>query len=189
MATKLDIINAALTKLGLEPIATLSDNTKRAKQADTNYERLKRKLLRQHPWNFAKKRIELTADVGSSPVYGFNFQYSLPSDFLRLLQIESSYEDHAIEGDKLFYNDGEKINIQYVHDAAEALFDTDPLFEDLLAITLAHELSYGLVQNQSLKEQLAGEMARLMAESRLINAQSRGTPQDLGGDGLIIARL
>lgn len=185
MATDLSICNAALTKLGQEPITALNDNNKRAKLLDANYERIKRKLLRQHTWNFAKKRVELTAEL-TTPVFGFSHEFLLPSDWIRLLEIENTGYEHLEENGKILYNGGEKLKLVYIYDAPESQFDS--LFEDLFAVTLADELCFALVQSDAVKARLGVEMERLLGDARTTNAQSRGMPQEASSDELLWAR-
>lgn len=61
--TDVDICNSALDELGLEPIQSLDENNKRAKLCKRNYPLIRRKMLRAHPWNFARKRTTLEAEA------------------------------------------------------------------------------------------------------------------------------
>jgi len=60
--TDVDICNSALDELGLEPIKSLDEGSKRAKLCKRNYSIIRRKMLRAHPWNFARKRTTLEAE-------------------------------------------------------------------------------------------------------------------------------
>jgi hypothetical protein len=186
VASILGICNAALTKLGQEPITDITDNNKRAKLLNANYLRVKQKLLRRHPWSFAKKRVNLLAQV-TTPLYEFSHEYLLPVDFIRLDKLQFNTYEHAIEGNKLLYNGGDEINLVYICDADEADFDS--LFEDLLAHTLADEICLSLTQNQQLKSDLRAELEYLINETRSTNAQVRGTPQEIETDDFLLARL
>jgi len=62
MASDLEICNAALMRLGNEPIASFSDNSKRAKLCLAHYDRIKKDFISKHPWNFSLKKVELLAD-------------------------------------------------------------------------------------------------------------------------------
>ena len=58
--TNLDVANAALMKLGADPITSLSENSNRAKAMTARIEWCKWALLRMHHWNFAIKRVTLS---------------------------------------------------------------------------------------------------------------------------------
>ena len=185
MATKLGICNSALIKLGQEPITDLADNNKRAKLVNDNYDRIKRKLLRRHNWNFAKKRVKLHAD-STTPLYGYAHQFTLPSDFIRMVEIDKPGYEHAIEGSKLLFQGSDVVLMVYIFDADEYLFDS--LFEDLMATSLADELCIAMTQSQNLRQELRQELEYYLGETRSMNAQTRGTPQDPESDDLLIAR-
>jgi hypothetical protein len=63
-------------------------------------------VLRRHPWNCAVKRVTLSPDV-TSPGFDYAFQFTLPSDYLKVLQVgEYGAEvDYRIESGKLLSDD------------------------------------------------------------------------------------
>lgn len=65
-ASNVEIANSALSKLGAEQITSLSDNTRRAVAANLQFHKIRKNLLRSHPWNFAMKRQYLTKVKDSS---------------------------------------------------------------------------------------------------------------------------
>lgn len=62
MASDLEICNAALMRLGAEPIASFNDDSKRAKLCLAHYDRLKKDLISDSPWNFSLIKVEIDAD-------------------------------------------------------------------------------------------------------------------------------
>lgn len=65
MANKIDICNEALDKLGVETITSFSDDSKQARHCSRRYDRLRKKLLRSHWWNFAIKREILVSETST----------------------------------------------------------------------------------------------------------------------------
>ncbi len=59
-ATNEAICNSALGKLGAPEIASLSDNTRTAKLCNQAFHKIRKKLIRNHPWNFTMKRAVLS---------------------------------------------------------------------------------------------------------------------------------
>ena len=53
------------------------------------YEQARDITLRAHPWNEAKKRVIIAQDA-DKPVFGYDRQYTLPTDSLRLLRVNDS---------------------------------------------------------------------------------------------------
>lgn len=64
MATNsVEICNSALTLIGSRRIASLSDPSPEARNCLLNYDICRKAVLRDHPWNFATKRVDLTPGV------------------------------------------------------------------------------------------------------------------------------
>jgi len=171
MSTQLDICNSALIKLGAELITTIDDNNKRAKLCKSQYQKIKRKMLNETPWNFAIKREELEEN-GDTPLFGFGYSFDLPSDFIRGLDFETIKREWQREG-KTILADDSTVKIRYIADVAEDLFS--PTFEEVLALNLAYELSYAMVQSTAFREALLVDSERLLAKARSYDAQE-GTP-------------
>lgn len=185
MATQLEIANSALIKLGAEEVSSLSDNVKRAKLINEQYDKIKKRFLRSHPWKFAIKREKLT-DNGNTPVYGYAHEYDLPTGFLRLLQIENGESvDFTFENGKIL-SDSDEINARYIYDAPESNFDDNAA--ECLAFEIAIDICYALVQSLNFKQQLRQEYEQFKREARSYNGQ-QGKPQDLGADEWLTVRL
>ena len=174
-ATNVDIANSALSKLGAEEITSLSDNTRRAKLVNRQFDKIRKKLLRSHPWNFAIKRSALTEDA-SSPAFEYDNQFVLPSDFLRAVREEYKDTDFKVEGNLLLANQ-DSFNLVYIADITDPT-EFDATFDELFALTLAYELSYPLVQSMSLKDMLQKELMNFdLPDARSFDAQE-GQPEE-----------
>lgn len=69
MATNsVEIANNALTVVGTRRITALSDTSKEGRVCNDNYDISRKACLRLHPWNFAVKRVVLTATVINNAV-------------------------------------------------------------------------------------------------------------------------
>lgn len=99
MATKLEIFNSCFIKLGAELVSDTSADNKRNNLLNAIYDIMKAKQLREHPWNFAIKRAQLTPNT-AVPSYKFYSSYDLPSDYLKIKHVRYDY-DYAIEGSLL----------------------------------------------------------------------------------------
>lgn len=174
-----EICNMALRRLGAEKISDAQYTTpdsKRSNLVKDSYPLVIKRMLENHPWNFALVQAELSG--GSSPTYGYTYAHSLPSDYIRL----SRYEDDdvldlkfEIIGNK-FHTDEETLKLTYVGytvETTEALFT--PLFKRALALELAIEISYSLLQSAEQQEQIKAEAKEALRDARLVDAQS-GSP-------------
>ena len=103
MASVIQICNSALNQLGAGSITALTENSKNARLCNERYETVRDAVYRSHPWNCLIKRVQLAQD-SDTPAWGFSFQYTLPSDCLRVLQIKDYDADYKIEGRKLLIN-------------------------------------------------------------------------------------
>src|SRR5210317_1511007 len=112
MASVVDLCNSALNLLGASTISALTDDTKNARLCNQRYETVRNRIFRSHPWNCLIKRVQLAQD-SSAPVIEFSYQYTLPSDCLRVLKIHNGTTDsiqsdmeYKIEGRNIVTNEG-----------------------------------------------------------------------------------
>lgn len=68
LRTELQIANAALRKLGAEEVSSLSDTSKEAQVMNSRIGPAKQAVLRDHPWNFATRRIALESRVAGTTI-------------------------------------------------------------------------------------------------------------------------
>lgn len=173
MATSVvEICNRALQKLGAARITSLTENTPNARSCNVAYEVLKKAELRAHPWNFAIARAELAADA-TEPDWGRANSFTLPSDFLRLIddypELNLNSKDWQIEGKKILTNDSAPLYIRYIYDVTDPN-EFDALFVEALASRMAMELCEEITQSNS-KIQTASQMYKdTIREARRNNA-------------------
>lgn len=188
--SEVSICNSALTKLGVERIIDLSDNSKAARLCNEQYSIQRDMLLRSHPWNFAIKRATLALS-GTSPVHGFDNAFQLPNDYLRALHplsIEVGTITNIrwqIEGDKIVTDETEFL-LRYVAQITDtALFDA--MFTECLSLKIAAELAYPLVQSAALGERMEIKYQQFIKQVRSADAQE-GTPEQIGSDLWLLSR-
>lgn len=91
--TSTDICNLALSYLSKGKITSMEDNTEEAAQCKIHYEHDRRLLLRQYPWNFAKRVTKLALLADTMP--GFDYTYAYPAECLAVRFVFD--EEHAAE--------------------------------------------------------------------------------------------
>ena len=143
------------------------------------YDHTRRKLLRQHPWNFAIKRAELTASA-TAPLFGATAQFPVLADFLRLLRVVDE-DNRIISSDAYFFEnrqlmfrwaDDDVARIIYITDE-EDVTKFDDLFVDLLAVEIAMSIAYLVTQNNGNIERLAGIRKTLISAAKSIDGQEQ----------------
>lgn len=177
------ICNSALIKLGVERINSLLEDNERASVCAEQYPKMRDEVLYDHPWNFAIKRAELPLLV-STPVYGFDQEFTLPLDCLRVLEIDGNIE-FKIEGRKLLAND-DVAKIKYISRITDVSLFT-PKFDEALALRLASDLAWPLVQSRTLAEDMLKAYILWLKDGRSSDGQE-GTPEDIVADEWLLAR-
>lgn len=186
MATSsVEICNSALIKVGAERISALNESNVRARLCNEQYDKKRRNLLRQHPWNFAMDRATLAADV-TDPEWGYTYRYPLASTILRVLQIEAD-EPYEIEG-RYILTDAATVKIKYTKDITDTtLFDKN--FEEALASDIAADIAFALTKNATLTKQLKDEARLRLREARSFDAQEGNPESTIEVDEWITSRF
>lgn len=170
MSVDVDICNSALIKLGAERINSLNDDNKRARLCKEQYEKVKLRLLRSHPWKFAIKRT-LLSPVSTTLEFGTHNVFLQPEDCIRIVGIMSDYDTrkyttrwHKVEGRNIMY-ELDTLNLKYISKTTpEAYFDED--FKEALACSLAHDLCYAITQSGNMKSELFKECDFWVSQAR-----------------------
>jgi hypothetical protein len=154
-------------------ILTLNDDSVEGRLCTDLYSRLRDSLLRGHPWNFNKQRASLAILV-DVPVWEYENTFQLPSDLARILKTDIPYDQKwAREGNTILAN-RDAVNILYGKKITDAsLFDDQ--FSEVLAWKLASEICYPITQNASRSETVANSYKEMLREARSMNAQERGS--------------
>jgi len=125
MTTDVQICNTALVQVQRRTITDLADGSSEAADCAAIYEETRLRMLRMHTWNWAIKRQKLARE-SDTPVFGEDYQYQLPSDYLRLVAARDHAGDiwtvsnikYQLEQDSLLSN-AEDVWIAYVYDATD----------------------------------------------------------------------
>ena len=173
MSDEVDICNAALIKLGANTITSLTENSPAARRCATVYPQQRDLLLRGHFWNFATKRKTL-AQLSATPDFEYDFQYQLPTDFIRVLEIYNyPTAKFKIEEDRLL-TDLSSVQLVYIRKVTDPN-KFDPSFTQALAGALAVELSYSLAASPTLAQIVQRQAKDLLRKAKTIDSQE-GSP-------------
>ncbi len=167
-ASDIEIVNRALTLLGVDPINSLSDPTKAAATASRLYNDTRAATFRSHPWNCLIRRASLPQDA-QTPAYEYTYQFVLPADFLRLLTLEDVNGQYSIESRRILYN-GDTLKIKYI----ALLTDVpsyDTLLVDALTARLAADLAHPLLQSTTAMEEMWQLYELKLREAKFVDAQ------------------
>ncbi len=166
-----NICNLALNQLSEQQIEGLTDSNKAARLCNTFFEQSRDELLRAYDWNFSSSRAVL-AQLSTSPLFGWDFAYALPSDYL-MLRNREDYGLYRIEDGKLYSNlDSTEFNIRYTR-RIDDYNDCDPLFIECWYLYLAYKIAFPLTGDRTLR----GEMLQYYKDA-LIRAKQIDDMED-----------
>lgn len=167
------ICNVALLQLGAKPIHSLDDDGAYAALCKTFYDQLARAYLDKHPWNFAIRRIELPPDV-DKPLYGYDYQFTLPADCLRILTVDGA-QKYAAEGRKIVTNKSTCF-VKYLSNVTDVSQWSEGFIEVLIA-ALTLRLAYPITKSAD-QVNLASQNLQIA----LMNAQAIDASEDISDD-------
>lgn len=84
---KLDLFNAALDELGYEPLVDTGEAVEKGRVLNRQYQRVVNDCIAAGSWNFATETVQLDADTGVTPEFGFPEVFAKPSDWVRTVAI------------------------------------------------------------------------------------------------------
>ena len=87
MASRIDIINLALTRIGESRVLELDEDSKAADEARAVYDLLLDSELMAHRWGFAQKRAALPASL-PAPSWGYANRFQIPADSLSIVYVD-----------------------------------------------------------------------------------------------------
>ena len=198
-ASDVAIANLALTKLGDLRIVDLSENTKPAREINAVYTMLRDKLQRRYVWRYAVKRTSLPA-LASAPAWGYTYQFQLPSDCLRVLQVGEYYpapdlsnlisgggQEYQIEGRVILSNDAGPVKLRYLSRVTDPA-QFDPTFDDAFASLIAFTVAEALSQSGGKKEAALRDYNMALRDA-ITSSAIESPPESLADNAWIVARL
>lgn len=183
--SSVDCCNSALQKLGAASITSLTDNSREARQCSIAYDSNRRSELRKYRWNFATTRAVLAPDA-DAPAFDYLYQFTLPTDCLRILLPRDADLDWVVEGRKILSNDSSILNLRYVSDVTDVT-QWDANFYDLVSISMAMDMCEALTNSTGKKAALEREYADTVAAAKTSNAFER-LSAEFPADGFWLAR-
>lgn len=177
MATDTSIVNIALAAVAGDRITALDDGSENANRASDIYADLRDDMLRGHPWNFATLRVKL-ARSASTPIFGFDYAYTLPSDWLRTLSVHDDdeglsipiYRDETLGTERSIYSDSTDIYLRYVAQITDAN-KMPPDFRRALSMALARDLAVPLANSNTLRDAMDKAAKLALAKAKGSDAQ------------------
>lgn len=180
-----DICNLALDLLSAGTVQDVENPTDATEELLNRwYDVTRKRLLREHAWNFAAKRVILAAS-STDPAFGYTKAFPVPADFVRILYInDTRYTSDVPTVSELYqFEDGNiltsdqftsstSLKLVYVSDFTN-VSRMDPMFVDLLAHEIALKVAYKVTETNTNVERIESlrRSASLMAKA--VDGQER----------------
>ena len=155
-----------------------TENSKNARLCNERYAVVRDAVFRNHPWNCLIKRQQL-AQTTNTPAYGFSYEFSLPSDCLRVLGLDAYNSDYKVEGRKILCNES-SIKITFIAQ------ETDPnamdvLLRETISAALAADIAYGVTSSNPVTQNMYQLFQDKLRDARFVDAtEGQNTSPDLG---------
>jgi hypothetical protein len=186
-ATKLDIYNGALRRIGSRKLASLAENRKPRRVLDDiwgNSDNVVLRALRKGDWNFATRTMAMEYLTDVAPAFGFQRAFEKPADFVslsrfaadenfRLPLTHSEFNDEA----GYWFSDADTIYIAYISSDGSYGFDDTLWPEDFkvyLECLMAFDACEQITNSKSKKAMLKTEMSDALTDSKSTDAMSDG---------------
>jgi hypothetical protein len=186
-ATDVSICSNALLMLGDNPISSLSEGSAKARVASNLYPAVRDAILRAHPWNCCVARVQLAPEV-ATPAFDFAFQFTLPADYVRTLQVGEygAEADYRIEGSKLLCDEN-PLNLRYIF-RNENPATWDGALVDAVTLEMAARMAYPITRSASLARDKRAEANAALKAAKAVDGQD-DSPETLGNERLLAARM
>lgn len=170
-----EICNIALTLIGAEKITSLADDTTTAaKTCRRLYDSIRDEVLSAHFWREAKARAALSATV-ETPDFEYDYQYLLPADCLRPIELYDSTEEWIIEGRYLLTNES-TLYLKYLKRITNVT-NYSPELVSCISARLAADLAYSLAGSKTLSDAMWGIYQFKLPNFVSTNNRGGGTPK------------
>lgn len=199
MATSIEIANRALVFIGESRILSLGQESKAAREVNSQFDFTRRVELTRSRWTFAMWRARLAASV-TPPAFGFSYAYPFPADALAIDTIGDFYagpsltdyvntdeKPFEIEGRQILTNLAAPLDVRYVRDVTDTT-QFNMLFGDVVAWRLANDVCRTLTGSSSDFSRLVQGYQMALRDAYRVNAVER-PPVRLQESAFITARL
>lgn len=178
LVTQKDIADMALVLLGQDALTSYDEDSRNARAIRSFYESSRLSVLEDYKWSFSTKRQELSP-LASTPAFGWEYQFSLPHDFLKEQYVYSNtgtrINNYRIESGKLLCDES-VIRLVYTWDN-DVPSTWSAKFSELLATKLAAKACYRVTQSRTEANSLMDEYRTSLIETIGNDSQGDGEPK------------
>ncbi len=170
--SELDVVNYALSELGIPPVTAITDNQK-AQIIDNKIQILLPVLLASVSWKFAIKYISDNTPLTQNFSPDYPYTYQLPSDYGRFFKFSTNTYPLSYQfTDGFLLIDVKPVSYWYV--VSNVSYDViTPLFYRALALLASSDSAYVLTNNEKLATYLLKKYEDCRDDAILLNDMER----------------
>lgn len=197
MASRLEIYKGALRHLGnAAGLSSLTEVSPARSALDDAWQSSVDFLLEKGLWNFAIRTVELAYDEDTEPLFGYQYSYSKPTDWVRLVNIadeptfREGLADYADENN-YWYADCEPLYLRYVSNDEAYGWNVGSWrqsFAKCLEAYLAFSSSLPISADRGNRNDLYNLYTKLLKDAKTLDAIDEKVQQKPAGR-LVKARL
>lgn len=169
MASKLSIYDQAARACGAGGVSSLGASTSAVANLDAVYETVVDSFLAKEPWSFAVKKAALSRD-SSTPLNEWQYQFSLPGDFLALEALYPRTMNYDLVGQKLYANQT-TVEIDYRFRPSESTWPEH--FVNAIVAELAKRICIPITEKADRAQLLAREAQQAWVIATNVDAKQR----------------
>ncbi|EML1595540.1 hypothetical protein RVY52_000233 [Burkholderia cenocepacia] len=187
MTSSISICSNALLQLGDSPIASFTEPTRRAMVCSNLYPEVRDAVLRAHPWNSCTKRTVL-APLAEKPAFDYPYQFQLPSDWLKTLQVGSAGRslNFTAEGQRILSFEQALPFVYIFRNEIESTWESTLI--DVMTKAMKSVLAYPITQSAAMAQTAQAEYVLIMKQAKAINGQDDDT-ETIGDFPLLESRF
>jgi hypothetical protein len=182
MADRLAVYRAAQRHIGTGRIASLTEVNEARFAFDDVWAESVDRMLAEGMWNFAIRAIELSYDADFEPLFGYQYSFSQPDDYVRIVNMSTTGEylgDHEDYDDErgYWFSDINPLYIRYVSSGTSYGWNvgawTQP-FADALAALMAFKCALPIANDRGNRNDMFQIHEKLLLRAKTIDAVEDG---------------
>ena len=135
---------------------------------------MRKAVLRAHSWNCATRRAKL-AESATAPSWGFDSAYTVPADYLRILEVDTD-DPWRVEGRQILADGTGELSIRYICDLTDSQ-QFDSSLAHATAVMLAAEICERITDSTTKRESLLAEFNQLIEEARANDGEEQSAAE------------
>ncbi len=158
----LSLSNEALSLCNKDQIQSFKEGSQQSLSCSTLLPGIVSRVLYERDWKCARKRARIAADA-SEPAFGYEYQYSLPNDFLRVSEINA--DNWTVEGDKILADESPLEIIYIAFPSSPSSLNAE--LRSAIVYFLASEIALTLTSDSSMVSTYRSLAENEMARAKL----------------------